>query len=343
MIKVVTSRGYEFLFGDKIKDMPIKVFNRQNQQIEYVSPSKLNLNNHNICLPLTSSNKKKKYIELKPALVPDVNGRLNTKIRQPKTLNEDLAYLIGYSKADGYFRKENWKLSLACANKYPQTKEKIEAITKKCFLYEIKIKEGVGDLENYNLYSKIVINFLKKNDLLKEKAESITFPDLIKKSPTSVQVAFIAGFFDGDGSCSAGVKKGYSFASVAKSFLKDLQDCLLSMGIISRLHHEERESIGLQNLYILTVNGSVSQQKFVELFLNHSIKVQLNNFVAKKDKILTPYKAKDFNIPYNKYSYLNSRDNLSIASYQKLLAEGKHNLPKTIIWMDEIKEISLGE
>jgi ribonucleoside-diphosphate reductase alpha chain len=268
------------------------------------------------------------------------SNRLNNKVTIPNTIDEDVAYYLGYTYGDGcikYDKNNNPEnISVVCSSEYPATKNKIIKIVKDKFCYDLKEK----DYDNYsvlNMHSKIVLETFKFNGILKQKADCIAFPNIIKNSHVSVINSFIAGYFDADGYAS-GKKKGYVFSSINVRFLKSVQQHLMSVGIIGKIHKEEREG-NWKDLYSLCIVGCSSKNKFIKLFETYSNKVQLVNDVSKRDCWLTPYKASDLLVSHNEISYVpDNSQNISVNCYSRLLHE-KHNIDEGILVYDEIVSI----
>jgi len=283
--------------------------------------------NDNIILLTGTNDIKTKYISLNIDLeYKNINNKPNSCIL-PKILDEDLAYLLGYSYGDGYveYNKhgEPRCLELACGHKYPLIEDKLAKIIKKVFSYVPHSRLGGGAVNRLSLSNKCIINFLYKNNLLKQRAEYIVFPEKILKSPQSVQCAFISGYFDADGYAS-GRKKGYSFSSVNDNFLNTLRVVLISFGILSRTYFEDRSKYGWNNIYSLCVVGSYSKNLFKK-FMIYSQKVKMCKHCGKRDNWLVPYIAKDLNVTHNKYKFINNNGFLSINSYNKLIGESVVN------------------
>jgi DNA topoisomerase-1 len=104
-----------------------------------------------------------------------------------------------------------------------------------CTLFGLEVKNYGKHL---SVASKLLCEILDKLCVFKgNKAGKLDFPNLILKQPDSLVLAFIAGFFDGDGSAS--ITKGMpviSIGSRSKLFLKKLKLTLLTFGISSYLH-----------------------------------------------------------------------------------------------------------
>lgn len=264
------------------------------------------------------------YVRLLIPEYSNANGKPDN-CNLPNTLDENLAYLIGYSYGgESVQRNENGEpraLELACSNSYPDIIKKLGVNISNLFSYESHLSPGDGDITRIRLFNKRLVNFLDKNSLLKQEAGDIIFPKKIIHSPVKVQMAFISGFFDADG-YAGGRKRGYVFSSISFSFIKSLQTILLSVGVPSKIHSEHREN-NWKTIYSLCVVGSFSQERLVAL-LTESSKVMGSNFIAKRDCWLSPYKAKSFGIKYNKHNYCpDNSQNLSLAACSRLKKDGE--------------------
>ena len=246
----------------------------------------------------------------------------------PKILNEDLAYLIGFSYGDGFVQhdkfEESENLSLSIEHKRPLIKEKIENILKK-FNLTYNIKKGDGALDVISICKKFTI-FLSENGLLKQKSDSIIFPEKIIDSKKEVQMSFIAGYFDADGD-NAGKKAGYRFRSIKVEFLENLQKILLMNGIISSITFEDRPNEKWMRLYTLSIVGKYSQENFVNIVENRSIKVIENKHISKRDNVLTPFSPNSLGFKVGKYKFLKSNTkNMSINAFSQLSVEHKNGI-----------------
>lgn len=253
------------------------------------------------------------------------SNRLNESVRIPVVLNEALAYFLGYSYGNGSVEYDKFNeplnLSLSCADDWPEIKDQLRGIIKQEFNYDVKVKKGDGALENYTIHSKIALHFLKSNGLLKQKAESLVFPEKILASGSSVQMAFIAGLFDADGK-KVTKKRGYAISMVPFDFLQQVKHVLMSNGIISRNNFESRGHLGWRDLNGLSIAGTASQTRAREL-LGMSVKIRDANFISKRDNYLTPYKAKSIGTSHNKYGFVpDDSQFVSASCFQKLRALG---------------------
>lgn len=271
---------------------------------------------------------KREYIKLKKAEYFDKginkSNRLNREVELPEILDEKLSYLIGYSYGDGNIEFDNFKepkvLSLACSNDWEKIKNKIKEISHKLLNYDITVMNGDGNLEKYEIYSKLILQYLQHNELLKQKSEDIYIPEKIWVSPISVQAAFLSGYFDADGYAS-GKKKGYVFSTVSNKMAQDVQLILMNMGVVSKIKVENRSNHGWRDLYSVAIVGKSSQEKFVKLMYD-SIKVSKCNHVSKRDCYLTPYRSKNLGVSHNKFGYIpDNSQYISAQAYERVRKE----------------------
>ena len=199
---------------------------------------------------------------------PPMSTTLNDEVTLPDVLHEDLAWLVGYMHGDGYVqwgKKVNWSapkaIKLAMADAYPGILEQAVETIRRTFAVEPVIRQGDGALKEVALYSRLVVEWLIANGLLKAKAEDIRVPEAIFRSPSSVQAAFIAGYFDADG-CNRGGKSGYGLDSISRPMLADVQQLLALNGIVSRIGVTDRSEQGWRTIYRLTVTGRRFRERF---------------------------------------------------------------------------------
>jgi ribonucleoside-diphosphate reductase alpha chain len=193
---------------------------------------------------------------------------LNEDVRLPEVLNEDLAYLLGYMHGDGCVhvgRKVNWHapkaIRMATADAYPEIRSRIIDAVSRTFHIQPTLEPGDGACMKVTIYSRLVIEWMIANGLLKAKADAVRVPEAIFRSPASVQGAFIAGYFDADG-CFRGRKGGYGIDSISREMLEDVQKILAANGIVSRISATDRSASGWRTIYRLSVTGGTFKRRF---------------------------------------------------------------------------------
>ncbi len=267
LYEVETARGYRVqitedhkvavLMDGKITTMPLKYLQEGDE-----------------ILLLLGQGVEGNYVPLKPLNYERsiMSTRLNTDVQLPSELNEDLAYFLGYAYADGYVqvgKKVTWQapkaLKLATADSHPKIRERLLNLVQTLFGIQPTVESGDGACQSIVVYSRMVIEWLIENQLLKPKAADVRVPEAIFRSPSSVMGAFIAGYFDADG-CNRGKKGGFGIDSISRDMLGDLQQLLSMNGIVSHIVRQERSG-NWQDIYRLCVTGNSFKERFMQ-FVN---------------------------------------------------------------------------
>ncbi len=205
---------------------------------------------------------------------------LNENVTLPTHLTPELAYLLGFFYGDGYVlhgKKVTWQdekgISLAVENTRPDITSRLVSLLKDLFAVEPIVGPGDGACTNIRAYSRLMVEWLQENGLLKQKAASVRVPEAIFKSPSEVVGAFLGGYFDADG-CDHGKKGGYGFDSVSREMLEDVQLLLISQGIVSHIATQDRTKQGWLPIYRLIVSGAQFKERFSKLIFAASSKDQ---------------------------------------------------------------------
>lgn len=185
----------------------------------------------------------------------------------PTISNNNIAYFLGYFYGDGSVYKKT--LSLACSNKDKLMKIQSDLINivSDNFQYTPRTKNTTGEWNCINITNLHIIEFLRSNNLVKGKSHELIIPEHFLNISKEIFFSFYSGYFDADGYAS-GKKKGYCSASVDLDFTKTLQLFLLSNGVISKIHKEDRQSKNWRDLYTLCVIG-----KFAQTVLKNNVNI----------------------------------------------------------------------
>jgi ribonucleotide reductase alpha subunit/intein/homing endonuclease len=193
---------------------------------------------------------------------------LNEQVILPTRLTPELAYLLGFLYGDGHViqgKKVTWRdekgISCCVEKTRPDIQQRIADLAHKLFGLEAKVYAGDGACTNINIYSRVLVEWLQENGLLKQKTTAVRVPEAIFRSPSSVVAAFIGGYFDADG-CDRGSKGGYGFDSVSREMLEDIQQLLLTHGIISHITVQDRCAQGWSPIYRLLITGAQFRERF---------------------------------------------------------------------------------
>jgi ribonucleotide reductase alpha subunit/intein/homing endonuclease len=266
------------------------------------------------------------------------SNRLNTDVSIPTRLTFSLAYLLGYMFGDGNVEFDKFGepllVSLACAHAYPDVQDKLVGIISDVFGYKASVRSGDGAVNRVTINSKLICRWLQTNGILKQKSDRIRVPRVIWESGSAIQCAFIAGFFDADGT-NGGKKKGYAIASVSYPFVRDLQTMLMASGIVSKIHLEDRSAKGWLDLYTIYITGTHAQERFVDNVAIFSAKT--NDFVSARDNYLTPYTSSGLGIVSGRYNYVpGSPQHISASAYSQLKKEGVSEAQDELLITSEV-------
>ncbi|HET8910661.1 MAG TPA: ribonucleotide reductase N-terminal alpha domain-containing protein, partial [Ktedonobacteraceae bacterium] len=181
LYEVTTSRGYKahvtmdhkmaVLHKGQIVTIPLRELEEGDEILLHLGESK---ENETELVSLSAS----------PYVRSKMSTTLNENVSLPEKLTPELAYVLGYSYGDGYViqgKKVTWKdskgLSLAVGNKQEDILERLTTSFRDLFGVEPVIAPGDGACTNVKLYSRMVIDWLEENSLLKQKAEVVRVPE----------------------------------------------------------------------------------------------------------------------------------------------------------------------
>ena len=193
-------------------------------------------------------------------------SNLNTEITLPPDLTKELAYFLGYLHANGYVQKGdngNAKaIKLAVPTSRPEIQRILTDLGRALFNLDVVLEDGTGAVVNLAFYSRPLVQWLEQNGLLKAKAANVAVPEAIFRSPSSVQGAFVAGYFDADGS-DRGNKGGFGIDSISRGLVSDLQIILAANGIMSHVFTQKRDLATWKDIHRLSITGADFKERFV--------------------------------------------------------------------------------
>ncbi len=239
------------------------------------------------------------------------SNRLTKSKKLPKIIDEHFGYLMGYMYGDGCETQNHIELTIGY--KRPEIKLKINQCLYHLFDmnigdYGLSCKPGDGNCEIVYI-NQLLTKFFHHCGFKKNKAGHLIFPNIIKKSPNSVLLAFFAGLFDADGHNSQ-AKKNIDLMLKDYNFLYDLKLELAKCSIISNLRVKNKE----KGYWRLSIVG----KKSVSILENKvpSVKIQERNLSGKYDRLKTPYLGRIIK-GYNDYLDINGDEYLSDTKYIK--------------------------
>ena len=185
-----------------------------------------------------------------------VNGSVNAKYFDE--LNAENVYYMGFIAANGYLKENRNSIKIALSS---VDKEWLED-----FRTKLKIKNTIKDRETNNGFFVSSIEFSNKNIRMQLENHSIvphkTYKELSMKTiPNEYKMAFIKGYFDGDGSFSwnKNTKQGtLKICSYKENILKEFKKYLLNyfedFEVFNiAIYHLERKSGPIYSLKCSTI------------------------------------------------------------------------------------------
>lgn len=180
------------------------------------------------------------------------------KVVGDKILDADMAWVLGVLMGDGCLRDG---FSLSCHKDDHGLIEKVEEYTRLNFklpdgsLTQSKINPKKRTILNLQRHYPSIVKWLKHFPEINKDSHGKRVPALVLESPKEVQIAFLRGYFDADGSSSI-KSPSLSISSVSKGAMLDVQQMLLNLGIVSSLSEKDTklgDKLGLT--YRLRING----------------------------------------------------------------------------------------
>ena len=190
------------------------------------------------------------------------------QITFPEELTPQLAEEIGIHLGDGFLSDKKYEFRLkGNKNEKEYYDNFIKRLYKDLFNLDLRIKE-YETTYGFELYSKGLWNF--KNKILNIPAgrkENISIPRIIKESSTEIQVAFLRGVFDTDGSVSFTSRNKYqnyypriTIELKSKTLIYDLAEILKDLGLEPRISKSNRDEC-----WKIDLNGYKKIERYSQL------------------------------------------------------------------------------
>lgn len=330
---VITNKGLVKLKDVKTGDLVLthdgsfqKVINKENNGIRKVDRITTNLNinystnNHRwLVLNNLSGEFREVYAsDLKEGDVLLLNNRSisgeyqdfpkYTDLELPK-LDEDLAWFIGYFLGNGSvstrIRSDNGfednKFRVCIPTNYPTIIDKVKNIFERIVgTYSIHKKKNAIELTSSK---KCFVEYFLN---IKQPNTPIQIPDFIKQNTSSIQLAFLAGVLDSDGTVRNDTKDGKGYGQITLNsskysiFITQLQALYNLNGIITKVQTKDRE--GRSNEYILKTVSFRYRKECVE-------KLGLYSEKLKEDYILEEISKEKNGIYFPKHLAISGEGN----------------------------------
>lgn len=201
----------------------------------------------------------------------------------PTRLTAELAYFLGCCYSQEVLlpgEKESWQdeagISLRLENASRELQQRLISSIHNLFAQgpAVSLEEDTSLI--IRISSPVLVEWLRENALLPHKAEAPRIPAAIFRSPTAVCAAFIRGYYDANGR-EREKKSGYSLVSSSREILADIQELLISTGIVSHLTTHDRAFQTQRPGYRLLITGTQFKERFIDYILSGQEQGYQNN------------------------------------------------------------------
>ncbi len=209
----------------------------------------------------------------------------NTKFAQvsiPKTMNNDLAFLLGSLVAEGSYHQRMVVFGNSDSRYYKKIKDIFKKQFKGANIYENEVNDNYKEL---TITVGKVREFLMNIGLLDKNSESKEIPFTILQSSEETVSHFLKGLYEGDGSVQFGVDKRHGgknmmlvYNSSSEKLLQQLKVLLLNFGIITSKPIKDKR-VDCYKLLIVGTDSILRFKQKIGFFSSH--KNQILNQINK--------------------------------------------------------------
>ncbi|MCE7742874.1 MAG: hypothetical protein GOP50_10505, partial [Candidatus Heimdallarchaeota archaeon] len=226
---------------------------------------------------------------------PEADSKF-AEVRFPKTMNKDLAFLLGTLVAEGSYHQKMTLFGNSDFSYYRKIKRIVKKQFKGANIYENKVADNYKEM---TITAGKVREFLINIGLLDETSESKEIPFTILQSSEEIASNFLKGLYEGDGSVQYKEDKRHGgksmmlvYNSSSKKLLQQLKVLLLNFGIITTKPIKDKRV----DCYRLLIVGTDSILRFKhKIGFFSSRKKQILNHI---DDINTDRMSKNDFIPF---------------------------------------------
>ena len=283
-VRLVTERGIECVVSKDHEMAVLRDGKMVTEAAETLQPG-------DTLFSLLGEGSEGEYVRLKDA--PQSVESSAKHVHVPAVFDEQLGYLVGYFQANGSKSGRDKGIRIAVPENRPEIKQQLQKIASNLFREEFKVYKGCGKVENLNNTSVNLFQWWNENKFTKT-SETANVPEIVFQSPSSVQAAFFAGWFDADG-CDRGAKGGYGIDSISRDAVNGLQNLLAHNGILSKLSWTVRPQENWQDIARLSVTGALFKNRLSAWMCPWSLKDK--KIPTKRTEIVYPSEMiRDFGI-----------------------------------------------
>ena len=223
------------------------------------------------------------------------NSRRELKIL-PKTLTEDLAFILGAIVSEGTVQKNEIEFCNSDEEFLREFEMRWKRTFPDCRLHHFTRNAssyGKKSYQTYEIHSRHIVEFLRNIGLAPVTAKFKTIPFTLLQSPKKVAAAFLRGYFEGAGSISSSGKKFTELSAISTSekLIQQMHVLFLRFGITGTKRFDAYRNT--HKLYIRGLENYLLFQKEIN-FVSTRKKTALETSIAKYKK---QYSTTDF-VPF---------------------------------------------
>ncbi len=262
-------------------------------------------------------------------------GKRNTKhfkkINLPGVWTNPFAEYVGYMVGDGCLVETD---RLSTASVVFGTKEEADEILPRfeSIIEEMGVQPYVVAMSNGTVQMRVIripfVRFLKELGVKSERAHLKRVPHTIFQTPKHIIAGFLRGLFSADGCVYEGINatRYVGLGSVSEKLLKDVQQLLLSFGIVSKIYKTRKPRKAFS---YIKKTGELKEYYGKQLY---DLRITAKSLVKFKEKIgfmLTDKQEKLSRI-VQKQEFYNVDESISLISREYAGQELTYNLTESI-------------
>ena len=166
------------------------------------------------------------------------------RVRVPREMSEELAWLLGAYAAEGHTSRSNYTVCIT--NSVPAVRDRVVAAWRSVFDVEARVVDDGGRCPMVVVASKTIVEFLDHIDA-GSNASAKRIPDTVLRSPRSMVLAYLQGLAL-DAYVSVTSMPKWAICLDSPGLLDDLQAVLTNLGVvhgrIQKFNKEHKKSYG---------------------------------------------------------------------------------------------------
>jgi len=166
--------------------------------------------------------------------------RVRARVKLPRTMTPDLAYLVGVIVGDGWIIPNGNLVGIVSGDE-KHLRNTLAPLFRKLFDFNVCIRRDPRKNHTYFLetHSRVIVSFLTSVFGLEKGKKVKIIPTIFQNYPRNILMEFITGFFDTDGTIDRRARM-IKFTQKSRKILAQIKEELANFHIRSSLYHEKR-------------------------------------------------------------------------------------------------------